>query len=347
MRTTILKSVAVAFAAALTVGGLAGCSGTDSNEPPAAGGGSDGPYHIIFTAGSTLVTDWDVYVAEDEGFFKKHNVEVENVTTETAEGANKLIITGGAQVARGLAPMIQSIAGSGGALDLIDVADTLVRPPFFMNVNKSITSTDQLKGKKIGTSSPTDNTTIVTIAFLDHLGMTPDDVELTTAGGTSARFAGLQSKALDASLLFPPVAQTAISEGFPSLGYVPDLMGDDFKYAFSGVIMNPKWIKDNTEATHAYLAARNDALKFLNDPANKDRAIEILADATDVDVKAATDTYNALHIGTPQSAFAQEIGIDTDAVNGTLSILQKIGQAPADMKVEDLVDPTAAEAARG
>jgi NitT/TauT family transport system substrate-binding protein len=339
-----MKATSAAFTAVLALACLAGCAADPG--PKAAAGAGNGEYDIVFTGGASLVTDWDVYVAEAEGFYKKHHVKVDNVKTETAEAANKLLVTGDAQVGRGLAPMIQAIEGSGGALDLVDVGDALVRPPFYLNVKPGITSMEQLKGKKIGTSSPTDNTTIVTIDMLNHLGMSQSDVELVSAGGTAARFAGLQGGAIDASLLFPPVAQKAIAAKFPSLGYLPDLIGNDYKYAFTSVIMNRTWLKDNPDAAKAYLAARNDSLKFLNDPANKDEVIGILAKATNVDTANATDTYNQLHIGTPQSAFASQIGIDDNAVAGTLAILQKLGQAPKDLKPSDIVDPSVAASAR-
>jgi ABC-type nitrate/sulfonate/bicarbonate transport system substrate-binding protein len=338
-RTTLTKTLATVAIALLGTASLAACSGSNAKDATTA----SGDYKIVFTSGSALVTDWDVYIAEKEGFFTKHHVKVDDVSTETAEAANKLLVTGEAQVGRGLAPMIQSMQSSGGSLDLVDVGDALVRPPFYLNVKQSVTDPSQLKGLKIGVSSDTDNTTIVTLDMLNRLDISEKDVDLVTAGGTSARFAGLQSGAIDASLLFPPVAQTAVKAGFPSLGYVPQLMGDDYKYAFTSVIMNRAWVKKNPDAAKAYLAARNDALKFLADPANKADAIDILAKATNVDTAAATDTYETLKIGTPQSAFSPKIGIDKDADNGTIKILKRAGQAPADLKLDDIVDPSIAK----
>jgi NitT/TauT family transport system substrate-binding protein len=223
----------------------------------------------------------------------------------------------------------------------------LVRPPFTINAAPSVKSISGLRGKKVGTSSPTDSTTVVTQDALSRLGLKSSDYQDVTAGGTSARLAGLEGHALDASLMLPPINATAEKEGFHSLGYVPDLVGRTYKFGFSAVVVNPDWAKKNKPALEAYLAARNDALRFLADPANRQESVSILAEETKCSPEVADQIYDMLHIGTPQSAFAPQIGIDLDAVKGTLSALQAMGQAPTSMSPDELVDDSYAADARG
>ncbi|MER7797501.1 ABC transporter substrate-binding protein [Microbacterium sp. NPDC096154] len=341
-RTTYFRATAAAAAALFTIGGLAGCAASEQSA-----GSPEGDFEIIYTAGAKLVTDWDVYVAEDQGFFEDHGVHVENVSTDTAEGATQLLVTGEAHIGRGLPPMIQATVKSNGGVKLLDVADTLIHPPFFMSVREGISSLDDLVGKNIGTSSHTDSTTVVTHGLLDRAGIDAADVEIVTAGGTASRFAGLESGALDASALLPPINYTAEENGFASLGYLPDLAEDGFPFAFAGVIVNPDWAEANREALVAYLKARGDALEFLADPANRDEAIRILAEATDTEVEIAERTYDDLHIGTDKSAFNSQIGVHPEASEGVLIGLQKAGLAPEDLTIDGLVDDSYAAEARG
>lgn len=343
-RITFFRTSVFATAIVTVVGSLSGCGAAETSG--SAGKPGDG-FEIVYTAGAKLVTDWDVYVADDQGFFKDHDVTVENVSTDTAEGATQLLVTGEANIGRGLPPMIQATVKSSGGVKLLDVADTLIRPPFFLNADESVKSVDDLVGKRIGTSSPTDSTTVVTHGLLNRSGLDPADVEIVSAGGTAARFAGLEGGALDASALLPPINYTAEAEGFHSLGYVPDLAEDGFPFAFAGVIVNPDWAERNRDALVAYLRARGDALEFLADPANRDEAVRILAEATDTDPEIAGRTYDDLHIGTEESAFNSQIGIDPEASEGVLTGLQDAGLAPADLSIDDLVDDNYAADARG
>ncbi|MGZ2224303.1 ABC transporter substrate-binding protein [Glutamicibacter nicotianae] len=339
-RTKFIRTTSAAATALLLAGSLAACS---SDEPAADGEN----YTITYTTGAKLVTDWDVYVAEDQGYFAKHGVEIENVSTDTAEGATQLLATGEANIGRGLPPMIQATVQSNGGVKLVDVADTLIRPPFFLNSSKDIKTVKDLKGKTVGTSSPTDSTTVVTLGLISRAGIPTSDVEILPAGGTAARFAGLQSGALDASALLPPINYTAENEGFHSVGYLPDLADDGFPFAFAGVIVNPDWASENKDALVSYLQARGDALEFLADPKNKEEAIRILAEATETDPAIAERTYDDLHIGTEKSAFNSEIGIHPEASQGVLTGLQEAELAPAEMTIDELVDDSYAAEARG
>jgi NitT/TauT family transport system substrate-binding protein len=237
------------------------------------------------------------------------------------------------------------VANSNGGVKLVSVADLLIRPPFVMNA-KGIGSWEELKGKKIGVSSPTDSTAVVSKEAMSALGFQDGDVELVSSGGTGARYAAMEGGAIDASLLLPPVNFTAEEGGFSRVGYLPDIMGKDWQFAFTSVIVNPAWAEKNREALVAFLAGRNDALKWLADPANRDEAVDILATETKVSKETADKIYDLMGIGTANSAFAAEIGVSEVAAGGVLGALQGMGQAPSDMELAGMIDDQYAAEAR-
>lgn len=300
---------------------------------------------IIYTSGAKTVTDWDHFVAESKGMYAAHGVTLDSVATQTATAATQLLVTGEAHVGRGLPPAIQTVGQSNGAVKLVSVADMLIKPPFVMNA-KDATSWEELKGKKIGVSSPTDSTAVVTKALVGSLGFPDDSVELVSSGGTGARYAAMEGGAIDASLLLPPVNFTAEEAGFNRVGYLPDAMGANWQFAFTSVIVNPTWAEQNREALVSFLAARNDALKWLADPANKDEAVSLLAEETKVSEETAEKVYDLMGIGTTDSAFAQEIGVSEQAAGSVLSALQGMKQAPADMELATMTDDQYAAEAR-
>lgn len=334
---------ALVITTALFTVGLTACA-TDSAPAPAAAGG---PYPVVFTAGAKTVTDWDHFIAVDQGFYKKYAVELDEVSTETAGAATQLLVTGDAQVGRGLPPMIQAVAGSNGGVKLLDVGDLLIRPPHELHAAPGIKSFKDLVGKNVGTSSPTDSATIVTRDVLRRLDIDASKVNIVAAGGTAARLSGLESGALDATLLLPPVNFTATDQGYPAAGYVPKVLGPDYYFAFSSVIVNPNWASKNENALVAFLKARGEALRFLADPANKAEAIRILAKDTKIEESVAEQTYDLLGIGTKLSAFNSDIGVHQGAAGEVLDALQAFDQAPADLKLDTLVDDSYAAKARG
>jgi NitT/TauT family transport system substrate-binding protein len=123
-------------------------------------------------------------------------------------------------------------------------------------------------------------------------------------------------------------------------------MGKDWQFAFTSVIVNPAWAEKNREALVAFLAGRNDALKWLADPANRDEAVDILATETKVSKETADKIYDLMGIGTANSAFAAEIGASEVAAGGVLSALQGMGQAPSEMELASMIDDQYAAEAR-
>lgn len=318
-------------------------SACSTNDGPTEAAATDKT--IIYTEGAKTVTDWDHFVADSKGMYEAHGVALDSVDTQTATAATQLLVTGEAHVGRGLPPAIQTVGQSNGAVKLVSVADMLIKPPFVMNA-KDATSWEDLEAMKVGVSSPTDSTAVVTKALVDHLGFPTDSVELVSSGGTGARYAAMEGGSIDASLLLPPVNFTAEESGFNRVGYLPDAMGTDWQFAFTSVIVNPTWAEQNRETLVSFLAARDEALKWLADPANKDEAISILATETEVSEETAEQVYDLMGIGTLDSAFAQEIGVSEQAAGSVLSALQEMEQAPADMELETMTDDQYAEEAR-
>lgn len=340
----IRKFTATAMMAGLSLA-TAGCSAgsNPSNAAITKDSPESGPYTVIYAEGAKTVSDWDHYVAEAFGYYEKYDVVLKGVSTQTATAATQLLVTGEANVGRGLPPTVQVVGQSNGAISLIDIADLLIRPPFVLNARTAVTW-DEMAGKKLGVSSPTDSTAVVAKEALAKQGV--DAVKLVSSGGTGTRLAALLGGAIDAALLLPPANFTAEDEGLTRVGYLPEDLGDDWQFAFTSIIVEPKWAEANKEAVVGLLSARHEALQWLADPANEAEAIEILAKATDVSTEIAGKTYELLGIGTDQSAFAAEIGIQEKAADGVLTALQSMGQANKSMKLADITDDSYAAEVR-
>src|SRR5207302_2242947 len=131
------------------------------------------------------------------------------------------------------------------------------------------------------------------------------DVELVPSGGSTARFAALQSGAVDAAVVVQPFDLQLQDMGFSILGYASDRGG---KSAFGSVQVRRSWVQQagNADLLVRFLRVKRTALMWLNDPKNKDEATQILAAKTKISPDIANRTYdlmiNKLHI------FATDVG---------------------------------------
>jgi NitT/TauT family transport system substrate-binding protein len=279
---------------------------------------------IVVASGAATVTDYDDYIAREKGFYKQHHVKTEYLTTQTAAQATQLLATGEADIGRGIADAIQANVATDRKLDYISVADMLTRPPHVL-MTDGTKSFDDIKGRKIGISSPTDNTTIVTEGLLEGKNIDPARANLIPAGGTSSRLAAMQSGGVTATLLLPPANFKAVKEaGLTSLGSVPQLLGPDWGYSFTSVIVDRRWATLNRDLLVRFLQARDDALRWLADPRNRKEAIAILEKYTEAKPSPAAKTYDL--ISDPKlRAFAPRIGINRKADANVLRVMETAG----------------------
>ena len=119
----------------------------------------------------------------------------------------------------GLVDPIRAIEkGAAAAIVRIEVQG----PPYILIGRAGIKSMKELKGKTISLGGAKDITRIFVERMLAADGVKPGEFDMVFAGATSARFAALQSGAVDAAILAPPFSFRAEAAGFTNLGLTID-----------------------------------------------------------------------------------------------------------------------------
>lgn len=300
---------------------------------------------LVMTVAAPTVTDFDDYVARTKGFYEKHGVTVQRVQTGTAAQSVQLLATGDAEIGRGLANSIQARLRTGGQLDFIDIADPTIRPPHVM-ISKGIREFPALSGTSVGITSVTDQGTIVTEQMIERMGLDAASIELVPTGGTGSRWAAMNAGGVQSSLLLPPISFTAEQQGAVRMGYLPELLGPGYQFSFTGIVVRESWARANRDQLVHYLRARDDALRWLNDPANAQEAVKILASETRIPLPRARQTYDLL-FRSPVPAFAHRIAVSLPAGDSVLQGLRLAGHIrDGNARIEDFVDDSYAAAAR-
>jgi NitT/TauT family transport system substrate-binding protein len=197
--------------------------------------------------GADNLPEW---MAVEAGYFKQQGLDVELTSTPSTTGLPALR-AGQVQIAQVGGSEALSAAASGSDLVIVGVIGPV--SPYELMAPASIASVDQLKGKKIGISSPGSTSDVATRVALRKSGLDPDnDVTLVPAGSLENRVAALLSGAIDAGLVLPPARQALEAKGFH---VVYDLAAQKLPSVDAAVVVQRMWLNLNRDVVQRYVDA--------------------------------------------------------------------------------------------
>lgn len=203
-------------------------------------------------------------------FFRQQDIEIEDILMSSgslsaqalASGAVKVVLTTGAVALQA------NIAGG----EMVIIAGTVNRLPYQIVGRGDIKSPALLKGKRVAISRFGSSSEWLLRLGLAKLGIDPDrDVILIQIGGQSDRLAALNSNAVQATLLAPPISTNAVKKlGMKEL---VDLSELDVTYPLQAVITTRSFLKENrallkrflmgvVAALHQYKEQPQDGINF-------------------------------------------------------------------------------------
>jgi ABC-type nitrate/sulfonate/bicarbonate transport system substrate-binding protein len=159
-----------------------------------------------------------IYVAQAQNLFKKHNVDVEVITSRGGGEAMKAYISGDVQIVGTGFPEVGLMRAKNVDVELFFAQTS--RVPFGMIARKdqNIKSVADLKGKTIAVTSPGSLTSNLARYFVQQAGLDPDkDVSLVSVGGGGEILGALKSGKADAAMLFEPFVTIGIQQGFATM----------------------------------------------------------------------------------------------------------------------------------
>lgn len=210
-----------------------------------------------------------LWVGVDQGIFKKYGLNVSPVMSGSTASATA-VVAGKAQLYYGEATSAFQAATQGQPLEIVGTFRDYGL--FYFMTGPGITSASQLKGKSIAISSVGDSTDLSTRAALQTLGISVNDVTLLATGTSDAREAALLTGKVAATLLTDPTAHEAVGKGCK-------ILVDQTKQLFVGsaVIIDKSYGQQNPDAVVNFLKGMVEAVKFMDDPSNKQAVVTTFA----------------------------------------------------------------------
>lgn len=215
-----------------------------------------------------IIATLPMYVAEAEGMFAKHGVNVEFIPVASAPERDQLLAAGQADGA--VNETLSVMLFNKDAIQMQAVRYAL-RPAegyghFFIiaSAQSGITEPQGLKGVEIGVSQGT-VIEYVTERLLQAEGLTADEIKTIAVPKIADRMALLASGGLNAGVLPDPLASLAVSQGAV-------VVLDDSRYPEYGssiISFRKEVIDANPEAVKAFLAAIEEATAIINADSSK------------------------------------------------------------------------------
>lgn len=226
--------------------------------------------------------NFPLYVAKDLGLFDKYGVDVELIYGTGVQPTNMVVSGttefGGTAVEHGVI-----LASKGQPVRLLVLNQTL--PPFTVIVRNDVPTPNaggaypkmltDLKGLRIGISSPAASTDLTIRYLLQEAGLNPQrDVQIVPAGAPSTQVAALKNGLIDATIAFEPI-QTEAVHGEKIARPILDIEGrqgpEIFReYAYNGIFTTQAVLDTKPDIARRFVRAVVEAEEAINDPARLD-----------------------------------------------------------------------------
>jgi NitT/TauT family transport system substrate-binding protein len=131
--------------------------------------------------------------------------------------------------------------------------------PYVLITGSRITSSEQLRGKKIGISRFGSNTDFVVRLAVNHLGLNAADVTILQVGGSQSRLVALKSGTIDATVLSPEEALAAQKLGLNTL---LDFVAKGVEFPHVNIVAREEYLQTQAPVVKRFLAAYLETIRY-------------------------------------------------------------------------------------
>lgn len=296
---------------------------------------ADSPSKALFAYGAINAYMTSTWIAKEQGFFRKHNVDVQPVFIIATQAAQAML-AGEVQVGLiGPTHIVNAVAAGG---DMVMIMGNQNKVRYQLIAHPSIKRAEDLKGKKVGIgASMAGLATLAAIMSLEHLGLNSrrDNITLLPTGPEPSRLAAVKAGTTQATVIAPEISQAAIAEGFPVL---VDMAKLNIPFQASGLAVLRKTLRSEPVMIDRVGRATVDAIRFIATAANKNVVVQsIMKNLKISDRERGESVYVDLVEDLPRSICPTVPG-----VRSIMKLMTELGINPkaAQVKVEDVVDLT-------
>jgi NitT/TauT family transport system substrate-binding protein len=290
------------------------------------------PAKVMMTTGSFSEREAAMFVAQDQGFFRRYGVELTFVHVRNGPVGMAALAAGESQLHEG--SVTGAVLGSAAeGTDLVFVAGMINKLIGNIMASPKIKTPSDLKGKVIGVTSMSGGSWIFTSLALEYWGLDAkrDGVTFRVLGDESVRSQALLNDTIAATHLGYTFAAPLKVRGYTNLA---DLAQLPIPFQSTGVLTKRSFASSSPEIIENILRGIIDSLAFIAQPENKPAVLKSLAKGLRLaKVEQAIEGYESL-----PKLYDRRLYPTVEGVRNVVRLLGMGNEKIRRLKAEDLVD---------
>ena len=289
---------------------------------------------VLITTGSSSEREGALYVAQDQGYFRKYGLDVTLVQVRNGPVGMAALSSGESLLHWGSVSGANLGAISEGA-DLVFVAGFINRLTGAFAANPRIKTPAELRGHSVGVNSLSGGTWIFTMLALDHWGLMPerDKIQIRGLGDNAVVSQALLAGNVDGAYLSYTYAKIVQNKGFRVLG---DLAKLPIAYQGTGIITRRSTIASPSSISNVENVIKGllDGVAYIRNPENKSQVTRSLAKGLRLKrIEDADEGYQSM-----LDLYERKIYPSVDGVRNVIRLLGAGNEKIRRLKAEELVD---------
>ena len=287
---------------------------------------------VLLTTGSVSEREAAIYVAQEQGYFRRYGLDVQFVQTRSGPVGMAALSSGESQFHWGSVSGANLGAIAEGA-ELVFVAGFINRLTGMFMAHPKIKTPADLRGKSVGVNSLSGGGWIFSMLTLDHWGLSPerDKIQFRSLGDQNVMVQGFMAGTVDAVLVGYAHGKNLQSKGYTVLADVEKL---PIAYQGSGVISRRGFMKSSPATAESLFRALLDAVTFVRNPANKAEVIRAVAKGMRLPrLEDAEEGYQSL-----PSLYEKKIYPSVDGIRNVIRLLGATNEKIRRLKAEELIE---------
>jgi ABC-type nitrate/sulfonate/bicarbonate transport system substrate-binding protein len=278
-----------------------------------------------------------VQVALAQGYFKAENLKVESTQFAGSrqgfqllnEGKLDLLLTSSDN------PLNYRLNPHNAVGQLMDVQILFGHDRGFglaLVAQKEIKTTEGLRGKRVAVDAPDSGFAMTAFKILQVHGLTQKDYNLVSAGAFPLRLQALREGKIEATILNGDSLVRARAEGFSVLAKLSDVVTP---YMGGAGVAREKWIKENPDRVVRFIRAFYRAVRWIEEPKNREAAIALFTDAN-TSPELAAQIYE---ISVDPNGLARDAELNVPGLRKVMELRQEYGGFETKQDLDFLSSP--------
>lgn len=279
---------------------------------------------VAVLAPSSLL--WLHAIAKDQGFYAERGIEVKDLVAAGSPALLQAVSSG--SVEAGIAVADLALRAIDKDAPIVISGAVLGKSILRLIGGKGVNSAKDMSGKPVTAGGVEGGTANLLRYLIQRGGGDPRSVQMVAMANSKDRVVALNNGQVMGSLLIAPFDTMAERDGMKVL--------DDYTEAYlqTPLILNKNWAAKDRKSAVALTQAMKKAADWIYDPANKQKAIDILAAFTKVDKEICAESY--AFIVEKQKAIGVGLAVSSDSLENLIKIDRAVGANPTSDKPFDL-----------